>query len=56
MTEQSSAIEGGVKLEARGLYKRYGQREVLRNTRLAVEPGQFIVIVGCSGCGKSILL
>jgi ABC-type multidrug transport system fused ATPase/permease subunit len=36
--------------------KRFGAREVLRDTQLAVEPGQFIAIVGRSGCGKSTLL
>jgi ABC-type ATPase with predicted acetyltransferase domain len=46
---QSQAIAGGVRLEARGLHKRYGAREVLRNTRLTIEPGQFIAIVGRSG-------
>lgn len=55
MTEPSQAA-GGVKLEIRGAYKRYGQREVLRNTQLTIEPGQFIAIVGRSGCGKSTLL
>jgi ABC-type lipoprotein export system ATPase subunit len=53
---QSPAIAGGVRLEARGLHKRYGAREVLRNTKLTIEPGQFIAIVGRSGCGKSTLL
>jgi sulfonate transport system ATP-binding protein len=38
------------------LSKRFGEREVLRNTQLHVEPGQFIAIVGRSGCGKSTLL
>ena len=52
----SQAIPGGVRLEARGLHKRYGARDVLRNTRLTIEPGQFIAIVGRSGCGKSTLL
>ena len=47
---------GGVKLEARHLVKRYGEREVLRDTQLAIEPGEFIAIVGRSGCGKSTLL
>ncbi|SDD39789.1 sulfonate transport system ATP-binding protein [Paracidovorax valerianellae] len=47
---------GGVRLHARGLSKRYGQREVLRNTQLEIEPGEFIAIVGRSGCGKSTLL
>ncbi|WP_225783212.1 ATP-binding cassette domain-containing protein [Xenophilus sp. Marseille-Q4582] len=46
----------GVKLEARGLSKRYGEREVLRDTQLSVAPGEFIAIVGRSGCGKSTLL
>ncbi|MET3494239.1 ATP-binding cassette domain-containing protein [Variovorax boronicumulans] len=50
------AIAGGVRLEARGLHKRYGTRDVLRNTQLTIEPGQFIAIVGRSGCGKSTLL
>ncbi len=48
---QPQAIAGGVRLEARGLHKRYGTRDVLRNTKLTIEPGQFIAIVGRSGCG-----
>ncbi|VTU29269.1 ATP-binding cassette domain-containing protein [Variovorax sp. PBL-E5] len=46
----------GIRLEARAVHKRYGAREVLRNVQLAIEPGQFIAIVGRSGCGKSTLL
>ncbi len=46
----------GIHLEAQGLSKRYGPREVLRSAQLTIEPGQFVAIVGRSGCGKSTLL
>jgi len=54
--QQTPADAGGVRLDIRALRKRYGEREVLRNTQLQIEPGQFIAIVGRSGCGKSTLL
>jgi NitT/TauT family transport system ATP-binding protein len=48
------------KLELRAismLYTRRGRRfEALRNISLQVEAGQFISIVGASGCGKTTLL
>ncbi len=56
MVTTTAPEAGGVRLEARGLHKRYGARDVLRNTQLTVEPGEFIAIVGRSGCGKSTLL
>jgi multiple sugar transport system ATP-binding protein len=43
-------------LELRGVSKRFGAVEVLKNIDLKVEDGEFVVFVGPSGCGKSTLL
>ncbi|MFT4191087.1 MAG: ATP-binding cassette domain-containing protein [Comamonas sp.] len=56
MTQNPSDSAPGVRLSARQLGKRYGQRDVLRQTQLEIEPGEFVAIVGRSGCGKSTLL
>jgi multiple sugar transport system ATP-binding protein len=40
----------------RGLSKSYGSVQALRGIDLAVEPGEFTVLLGPSGCGKSSLL
>lgn len=43
-------------LEARGLWKSYGDSVVLENINTRVEQGEFITIVGTSGCGKTTFL
>jgi sulfonate transport system ATP-binding protein len=46
----------GVRLEARGLSHRYGDRLVLQRLDLTVAPGEFLAIVGRSGSGKTTFL
>ena len=40
----------------RGIVKRFGGLEVIRDLDIAVDDGEFVVFVGPSGCGKSTLL
>ncbi len=43
-------------VELRGVKKRFGAVEVIRNIDLQVEKGEFFALLGPSGCGKSTLL
>ena len=43
-------------IEIHGLVRRYGDRPVLDGLDLSVTPGETLVIIGCSGQGKSVLL
>ena len=43
-------------LEIRGVTKSFGATDVLHRVDLAVEEGDFLVLVGPSGCGKTTLL
>lgn len=43
-------------IDISGIHKRFGPQEVLRGIDLNITPGESIVIIGQSGCGKSVLL
>lgn len=43
-------------MEARGLVKRYGDREALRGVDLVAAPGELVGIIGPNGAGKTTLL
>ena len=43
-------------IETRGLTKRFGKNTVLNGVNLKVTDGQTLVVLGRSGCGKSVVL
>ncbi len=43
-------------IEIKNVHKSFGKNNVLRGVNLNIETGETIVIIGKSGCGKSVLL
>lgn len=43
-------------VEAKGISKAYGPRTIIENINVSVAKGEFISVVGASGCGKSTFL
>lgn len=43
-------------IKVKKLFKKFGSQEVLRGIDFEIAPGELLVIVGESGCGKSVLL
>jgi phospholipid/cholesterol/gamma-HCH transport system ATP-binding protein len=43
-------------IEIKEVYKDFGENQVLRGVDLTIQKGETMVIIGRSGCGKSVLL
>lgn len=43
-------------IEIKNLKKKFGDKEVLRGVNLSINKGETVVIIGRSGCGKSVML
>ncbi len=43
-------------IEFQSVYKKYAEKEVLRNINLKINKGEMITVLGPSGCGKTTLL
>lgn len=43
-------------IEIKNLKKKFGKKEVLRGVDLIINKGETLVVIGKSGCGKSVLL
>lgn len=43
-------------IEIKDLFKNFGSKKVLQGVNLSIEKGETLVIIGRSGCGKSVLI
>jgi ABC-type Fe3+/spermidine/putrescine transport system ATPase subunit len=58
MGEEARAVTGSLSaaIDIQDLHVSYGTQRVLHGVNLTVAPGEFIAILGSSGCGKTTLL
>src|SRR4051812_4934269 len=55
-TLMTAVIQATPLITAKNLWKKYGNNVVLERMNISVNAGEFITMVGTSGCGKSTFL
>jgi cell division transport system ATP-binding protein len=53
---RTSGEVGGALVELKGVYRRYGRLVAIRGVNLAIQPGEFVFVIGPSEAGKTTLL
>ena len=56
MSEEGAERKGAPRLHLEGVYKWLGDHPVLQGVDLEIRPREILVVIGRSGCGKSVLL
>lgn len=54
--QTNTIIEKEIVIDIKGLYKSFGDNQVLRGVNLQVDRGENVVVLGRSGTGKSVLI
>lgn len=43
-------------IEIKHLYKKYGNKQIFSDLNITISDGEFVILIGESGCGKTTLL